>query len=149
MSATLNGTVIDGYLIADAAKLSGLTTAMVNYLCREKILVPNGPGKRGRGCPRKYSFGDVVMLRLLAGLLNVGVSVLRVKKALRAVRKFHKDIRPGSLPADYLVTDGKRVFLWDGTQSLLDLDGSGQMSFLFVLDLKSAQQEVIRIAVSG
>ena len=104
-------TVIEEFLIAEAAEYSGLTPAMLDYLCRASILVPSSPGRRGRGCPRKYSFGDVVMLRVLARLLKSGVSVQRLKKALNSIRKYHKEILRNSLPAQYLVTDGRQVFL--------------------------------------
>jgi len=127
----MNKGVLNNYLIAEAAKLSGLSTYMLDYLCREEVLVPSAPGRRGRGCPRKYSFGDVVMLRAVSRLLSVGVSVQRIRKALRALRRHHNQISPTSLPAKYLVTDGTRVYLQNG-DTLLELDGSGQMSFFFV-----------------
>jgi DNA-binding transcriptional MerR regulator len=138
-------TIIESFLIADAARASGLTPAMLDYLCREKVLVPSTPGQRGRGRPRRYSFGDVVMLRVLSRLLAAGISVQRLKKALQSLRRFHKAIRPLSLPADYLVTDGRRAYLRD-KDGLLELDGSGQMSFLFVLELRDVRREVLKAA---
>ncbi|MEM9685127.1 MAG: MerR family transcriptional regulator, partial [Pseudomonadota bacterium] len=123
---------IDRFEIAEAAQLSGLTKSMVDYLCREKVLVPSTRGRRGRGRPRRYSFGDVVMLRALAQLLKAGVSVRRIKIALRSVRHHHKEIKQDIIPIHYLVTDGRSVF-WREKDKLLDLDGSAQMSFLFVL----------------
>jgi DNA-binding transcriptional MerR regulator len=134
--------VAESFLIAKAAALSGLTPYMLDYLCRQKILAPTFPGRRGRGHARKYSFGDVVMLRALARLLNAGVSVERLKKALRALRSQHKNISRESLPSRYLVTDGTRVFL-RSAEGLLDLDGTGQMSFAFVLELEDLRQEVL------
>ena len=137
--------VIENFEIAEAASLSGLTRAMIDYLCREKVLVPSTRGQRGRGRPRKYSFGDVVMLRIISHLLKAGISVRRLKGALRALRHHHKDITRTSFPTKYLVTDGRRVFLRE-KDALLDLDGSAQMSFLFVLELKQAHSEVLRVA---
>src|SRR5689334_13552313 len=108
------GSVVDGYLIRDAARLGLHTEKMVDYLCRQKVLIPSlSKGKRGRGRPRKYSFGDVVMLRVLARLLNAGVSVERIKRALQVLRKYHPEITPERLPAEYLVTDGVHVYLCD------------------------------------
>lgn len=144
----MSKSVVDSFLIADAASLSGLSPAMLDYLCRCKILVPNTPGRRGRGRPRRYSFGDVVMLRVLANLLKAGISVQRLKKALQALRRYHKDITPYSLPTQYLVTNGRNVYLRDKHQ-LLDLDGSEQMSFMFVVELKTVHQEVLRAAAGG
>lgn len=140
-------TVVASYIIADAARLSGLSPVMLDYLCREKILVPSTPGKRGRGNPRKYSFGDVVMLRVLARLLKSGVAVKRLKKALISLRHYQSKISQDSLPAQYLVTDGSRVYLRNDKRALLDMDGSEQMSFLFVLELEQVRREVLGLAL--
>lgn len=140
--------IVRGFPIGRAAKLSGLKPAMVDYLCRQEILVPAIRGRRGRGSPRKYSFGDVVMLRVLARLLLAGVSVSRLKVALKSIRKFHQMISETTLPAQYLVTDGRNVYLRD-RDTLRDLDGTGQTSFLFVLELGHVQREVLRAVSRG
>ena len=135
-------TVLRTLDVREAAKLSGLTQSMVNYLCRQKVLVPSSRARRGRGRARQYLFGDVVMLRVLAVLLNQGVSVARLKSSLRSIRKFHPEITPTSLPASHLVTDGRQVFLKKNEDSLESLDEKGQMSFAFVIDLAQIQSEV-------
>lgn len=140
--------VIRSFPIARAAELSGLRPAMVDYLCRQQILVPSTRGRRGRGCPRQYSFGDVVMLRVLGALLSKGVSVSRLKEGLKAVRKCHKMILPDSLPAQYLVTDGRKVYFQE-KDTLHELDGSGQTAFLFVLELRHVQREVLKAVSRG
>jgi DNA-binding transcriptional MerR regulator len=139
---------IEAFTIAQAARLSGLTRAMVDYLCRQRLLLPSATAARGRGRPRKYSFGDVVMLRILANLLKYGVAVHRLRKALQALRHHHRDISPVSLPAAYLVTNGHTVHFRDRA-GLLDLDGSGQMSFLFVVELAQVRDEVAREAAGA
>lgn len=88
------------------------------------------------------------MLRVLARLLKAGVSVERIKVALRSLRKFHKHISPSRLPAQYLVTDGRNVFLLE-KDKLRHLDGSDQMSFLFVLQLKHVRADVLLAAARG
>jgi DNA-binding transcriptional MerR regulator len=139
---------IDSFEIAQAANLSGLTVSMVDYLCREQVLIPTMRWRRGRGRPRRYSFGDVVMLRVLGRLLDAGVSVRRIKQALQTLRRYHKDITRTSLPRQYFVTDGRKVYLRD-KDTLLDLDGTAQMSFLFVLELRQVQDEVLRAIGRG
>src|SRR5687768_15820431 len=80
-SMTLKGP----FTVQDAARYSGLPLTMVDYLCRNKVLAPSTEFRRGRGRPRRYSFGDIVMLRALAKLLRNGISVLRLGKALAAL----------------------------------------------------------------
>lgn len=136
----------EGYNVRVVAALAGLTPYMVNYLCRQKLIQPSLSKQRGRGRPLSYGFGDIVMLRVIARLLQSGVSVERVRKAFTALRKHHPAITPTALPARYLVTDGKSVFLSDGKDQLEDLDGRGQMSFAFVLELSAIRDEVLREA---
>jgi DNA-binding transcriptional MerR regulator len=140
--------IIDNFEIAEAARLSGLTRSMVDYLCREKVLTPSTPGRRGRGCPRKYSFGDVVMLRVIARLLEAGISVRRLKHAFQALRHQHKYITRNSIPTKYLVTDGHNVYL-RRKNALLNLNGSQQLTFLFILELRKPHREVLQAARRG
>ncbi|MBA3676114.1 MAG: MerR family transcriptional regulator [Sphingosinicella sp.] len=138
--------LLQGYNVQTVAALAGLTPPMVNYLCRQKLIQPSLSKQRGRGRPLSYSFGDIVMLRVIARLLNSGVSVERVRKAFTALRKHHPAITPTTLPARYLITDGKSVFLSDGKAQLEELDGRGQMSFAFVLELSTIRDEVLQEA---
>ncbi|WP_420854553.1 MerR family transcriptional regulator [Sneathiella marina] len=131
------------YYVKDAARLSGLTVTMVNYLCRSDVLTPSLNYKPGRGRARQYSFGDIVILRALAKLLSFGVSVARIKVALKTIKNRHPEITPNTLPARYLVTDGNQVFLRQNGATLETLDESGQMSFIFVIELQSLCNEVV------
>ena len=132
--------------INGAAKLSGLPVTMVNYLGRTDVLVPSRPKERKRGRARRYTLGDVVMLRILASLLESGISVARLKKGLKAFRKYHPKITPTSLPARYLLTDGIQVYLRHENQTFETLDDKGQMAFAFVLEIEQARADVLEIA---
>lgn len=128
---------------ARAAALTGLSSAMVNYLCREGMVEPSCSCPRGHGSKRHYSFGDLVALRLVARLSATGVSPLRLKQALRSLRKYHPEITLQSLPASHIVTNGKYLFLRqkdDSIERLLD----GQLAFAFVVELPLLRDEVAR-----
>jgi DNA-binding transcriptional MerR regulator len=127
----------------EAARLAGMTPSMVDYLCRTKVLVPSLGTVRGRGRARQYSFGDVVVLRLLSRLLESGISVLRMKRGLQALRKRHPEITPASLPANYVVTDGITIYLRHGKDRLEEA-ANGQGTFAFVLELARVRAEVIK-----
>jgi len=115
---------------------------MVDYLCRQDVLIPSRPRFRKRGRPRRYTFGDVVVLRVLGRLLDAGVSVKRLKSSLKSLRKYHEEITATSLPAEYLATDGRNVYLWKNSATLEMLDDAGQMNFAFVIELTRVQAEV-------
>lgn len=91
---------------------------------------------------RSFTFGDVVILRALARLLDAGISVLRLKKSLKALRKRHPEITPTSLPGAMLVTNGHDVFLREGNDVIEDLN-NGQLAFAFVLKLKRLRDETL------
>ncbi len=82
-------------------------------------------------------------MRALAKLLSLGVSVARIKTALNAIKKHHPGITPETIPSQYLVTDGEKVFLKHSNEILETLDGSGQMSFVFMIELASLHKEVL------
>ncbi|WP_417320956.1 MerR family transcriptional regulator [Emcibacter sp.] len=133
---------VSKYTVDDAAKLSGLSKTMVNYLCRHELLEPTASKRPGRGRARQYTFGDIVILRALCRLLDAGVSVARLKTALKNIKKYHPKITPNSLPAKYIVTDGKEVFFRHTQESLELLDSNGQMAFAFVIELGILQNEI-------
>ena len=129
------------YTAAQAAKFSNLSVAMLNYLCREGLVEPTCNCIRGRGVHRHYSFGDVVALRLIGKLSKMGISVGRLKKSMRRLRKLHPQITLTSLPASHVVTDGKDLYLCEPGEPLeriLD----GQFAFAFVIELSRLQLEV-------
>ena len=125
-----------------AAALAGLSSTMVDYLCRTKIVTPTARYARRRGMRREYSFGDVVVLRAIKKLLNAGVEVSKLKTGLIALRKLHPEITPTSLPAALLVTDGKGVFLRHAPDVIEELS-TGQYAFAFVLELRAVQQDIL------
>jgi DNA-binding transcriptional MerR regulator len=132
-------TIADWHSAKAAARISGLSADMVNYLCRYKIVVPSGNKRRGPGIERKYTYSDVLLLRAIAKMLSQGISVLRLKKSLAAFQ------RRGGTATDiakrkYFLTDGYNVYFADS--AALELLDSGQMMFAFVLELGSLRNEI-------
>jgi DNA-binding transcriptional MerR regulator len=133
--------VADFYSATQAARLSGHTLSMVNYLCRSKVVIPTGKGRRGHGRARQYTFGDVVALRLVAKLSANGVSPLRLRKGLQGLRKHHPEITLTSLPGSHIVTNGTDLYLREEGKSI-ERAFDGQFAFAFVVELATLQREV-------
>lgn len=138
-SKRLSATEIEWYTARQVARVSGLSTHMVDYLCRHGVVTPSG-GCLGRGRQRKYAYQDIVVLRVVARLLRQGISVLKFRKGFLSLKQ--RRANAGHLLAcRYLVTDGNEVFLQnDGVLERLE---SGQTSFAFVLDLAPVRQDVV------
>lgn len=80
-------------------------------------------------------------MRVVAKLLNQGISVLGFRKSFLSAKKRQANVRE-LLARRYLVTDGVSVFLQN--QGVLERIDTGQLSFAFVLDLAPIRDEVIR-----
>lgn len=130
----------ENFPAAQAARLAGLSLHMVNYLCRNEIVVP-WAGARGRGVKRMYSFSDLLLLRVVSRLLSNGISVLRLKRSFEGLRSRSGALSSEILTKKYLVIDGSDVFIQDG--ELLETLESGQLAFAFVLELRSLRSDLI------
>lgn len=139
MSTNSSNLLVNWHSAKAAARIAGLSIDMVNYLSRYEIVVPSGNGTRGRGAARKYTYTDLILLRVIAKLLSQGISVLRLRQSFTALQK-----RTGNMNnvanMKYLLTDGYNVYFSDRTA--LEILESGQMVFAFVLELSSLRAEV-------
>lgn len=135
--------IMGSFSISEAATLSGLTPMMVDYLCRQEIVVPSFPRKRSRGKRRRYNFGEVVLLRTVGKLLKRGVSVKRLKQALRSRNRYFREMDADKPPIHLFVTNGKEIFIKDPNSNLMNLTQNGQFEFSFVVDLRTTHAEVV------
>ena len=132
---------------AEAAHLGRFKTAMmVDYLCRAGIVVPSSRGRPGRGRPRLFTLGDVVLLRTLNRLLSSGMPVIRLKVAIDRIRRHFRRLSPETPIKRYLITDGREVFLADEPNALMDLNRDGRLTFAFIVDIEHARGDVLRTA---
>ncbi|MFV1976003.1 MAG: MerR family transcriptional regulator [Candidatus Scalindua sp.] len=139
MSKFRQNAVVDWFRIDQAAEHAQLTKDMVNYLCRYGIAKPTGGTKRGRGCARRYTFSDIIILRVISKLLASGISVLKLRKSLVSLQKRGKTTTE-ILSKRYLATDGKNIYLQDN--DVLELLTTRQLTFAFVLELETVREEL-------
>jgi DNA-binding transcriptional MerR regulator len=116
---------------------------MLDYLCREDLVTPSASNQRGRGRQRRYTFGDIVVLRMVGRLLSSGIEVSRIRRGLRELQRRTNNISPGNIPFRLVVTDGTDVFLKDNGRVLESLTTNGQLAFAFLLDIRQSEAEVI------
>ena len=115
---------------------------MLDYLCREDLVTPSASNQRGRGRQRRYTFGDVVVLRMVGRLLSSGIEVSKIRRGLRELQRRTNNISPGNIPFRLVVTDGTDVFLKDNGiiwNHLLQMDNWP----LRFLDIHQSEAEVI------
>ncbi len=138
MHDTQPASVKETFSAKEAAKLAGLSFAMLNYLGRYDIVGPSGSDQRSRGRARRYLYADLLLLRVIGRLLQNGISVLRLRRALEGLRA--RQSSADLLTKRFVVTDGYNIFFQDsGVAELLE---TGQMTFAFVLELSSLRSEM-------
>jgi DNA-binding transcriptional MerR regulator len=119
-----------GFTVAQAARLTGNTAAQLRSWNRLGLVVP-GAGELGR-----YSFRDLVALRVVASLLDAGLSLARIRRALRYLVESGEDIAALSL-----VTDGETVWACRDDGQVLDALRHGQLAFFVAVDRVVADVE--------
>ncbi len=134
------------YFVREIEDLTGLSRYMIGYLDREGIVKPTNSRIRVRGKKRRYTFQDVVLLRIVKDLLNQGISVKRLKEAISKIRKDHVYKNCTPFPFRYLVANGKDVLFKHESQIYEDLK-TGQFAFSFIVDAQKVYEDIRREAL--
>ena len=111
-----------GFLPAQAARLGGCTRSQLGHWRRSGVVVPSE--SEGR-----YSFRDLVALRVVVSLLEAGLPMVRVRTALEVLRAEGDD-----LAGLRIVTDGATVFACYDDGQILDALGRGQLALFVAVD---------------
>jgi DNA-binding transcriptional MerR regulator len=116
-----------GYTAAQAARLSRCTVSQIRYWSRTGLLPPTEPSSR-------YSFRDLVALRVVRSLLDAGLSSIRVRAAVRWVRESGDELTDLRL-----VTDGRNVWACRDDGQILDALRAGQLALFVAVDQLAAE----------
>jgi DNA-binding transcriptional MerR regulator len=120
-----------GFVPAQAARLGGCTRSQLGHWRRSGVVVPSEADGR-------YSFRDLVGLRVVVSLLEAGLPMVRVKAALAVLRTAGDPA--GSDPASKdlaglrIVTDGVSVFACYDDGQILDALRNGQLALFVAVD---------------
>ena len=139
-------TLVNAFTPKDVQNITGITSHMLNYLCRHGYLRPAyATGKRARGKVRYFSYRDLVITSVVQNLRNTGVRLGRLKDAIQYLRHDYAWFRTQNRrlkPIQWLVSDGKKVLLQHEDGFLDELRPGGQRAFAFVVSLGGVQSTV-------
>lgn len=118
---------VDGFSADVARRIVGISYRQLDYWDKTGLLRPSIKQARGKGSRRVYSFEDLVELRVVAGLLQLGIPLPTVRKAARYVRQHFSDVvRPLARLA--LVVEGKRILVKaSDKKEFIDATAGGQV----------------------
>jgi predicted RNase H-like HicB family nuclease len=114
-------------------KITGLTQRQVDYWDRTHFIKPSFKEAAGYGTARLYSFIDLVQLKVAKTLIDKGVSLQKIRKAITYLKKNFPDIEKPLAELKFL-TDGEIIFvLTDKKGVILDTLSKGQMVFALAI----------------
>jgi DNA-binding transcriptional MerR regulator len=120
----------DGYRAPDVAKIVGISYRQLDYWARTNLVTPSIRDAGGSGTQREYSFQDIVLLKAIKNLLDTGVNLQRIRKAIDFLRD-HLRKPPHGLT---LMSDGTKIYACESPDEVMDLLQRGQGVFGIAVD---------------
>ena len=112
----------EGFRGPQVCKIVGITYRQLDYWARTDLIRPSIADAKGSGTQRRYSYRDLVELKVIKNLLDAGVSLQLARKGIEYIRKnLGEDIASASL-----VIDGPKSVLARSDGEVIDLMRKGQ-----------------------
>jgi len=115
------------------SRIAGLSIRQIDHWDRTHFIKPSICKASGYGSTRLYSFDDLVQLRVAKTLLDKGVSLQRIRKAINYLKKNMSEVSKPLSELKFL-TDGETIFvLTKNKRAIIDTLKSGQLVFFIAL----------------
>ncbi|MFS8522828.1 MAG: MerR family transcriptional regulator, partial [Micromonosporaceae bacterium] len=114
-----------GYRGTVAMRAAGISYRQLDYWARTGLVVPSVRAASGSGTQRLYSFRDIVVLKVVKSLLDAGVSLQNIRKAIETLRAHGVNDLAGLT----LISDGTTVYECRSAEEVVDLLQGGQGVF--------------------
>ena len=126
----------DGFSGTQAAKVVGISYRQLDYWARTDLIRPSLSDAAGSGSRRRYSYKDLLELRVIKTLLDAGIKLESVREVFEFLREHVRE----DIASAHLVISGSSVVLARG-EDLIDVLNKGQ-GVLNVLSLAGVKDEV-------
>jgi len=112
----------EGFRGPQVCKIVGITYRQLDYWARTDLIRPSIADAKGSGTQRRYSYRDLVELKVIKNLLDAGVSLQLARKGIEYIRhNLGEDISSASL-----VMNGPKSVLTRSDGEVIDLMRKGQ-----------------------
>ena len=125
-----------GYRGPNVCKIVGISYRQLDHWTTTGLVTPSVREAQGSGSQRLYGFSDIVELKVIKNLLDTGVSLQRIRKAIEFVRSRNLD-----LTSVTLMSDGETVYALDDAAQIIDLMQRGQGVFAIAVEPVYAELE--------
>src|SRR4051812_33989788 len=126
----------EGFRGPQVCSIVGITYRQLDYWARTDLLRPSICEARGSGTQRRYSYTDLLALKVIKRLLDSGVSLQSARRALQCLRSGGAEVATANL-----VLNGSQSVLAVSDDEIIDLVKGGQ-GVLNILPLASVVQEL-------
>ncbi len=114
-----------GFRGPQVCSIVGISYRQLDYWARTGLLRPSIADAHGSGTQRRYSYGDLVELKVIKQLLDAGLKLQQARQAVSCLR----DHLGGDLATAQLVLAGNRSVLASSNGEVIDLLAGGQGVF--------------------
>lgn len=148
-AAAGSGTPAEGFRGPQVCTVVGITYRQLDYWARTGLLRPSISDAKGSGSQRRYSYTDLVQLKVVKRLLDAGISLQSTRRAIDCLRSGGEDLASANLVID----EGRTVLTHSG-EEIVDLlkGGQGVLNIVPMGGLVSEIQAAItelRLTVGG
>jgi DNA-binding transcriptional MerR regulator len=127
----------EGYSGRKTAEIVGISYRQLDYWARTDLLRPSLVDATGSGSRRRYSYRDLLELKVIKSLLDAGIKLESVREVFHFLREqLGEDVTTANL-----VINGKRSVLVRSGDELIDVLQKGQ-GVLNVLPLAGVKEEL-------
>ena len=127
-----------GFRGPQVCKIVGITYRQLDYWARTDLLRPSISEAKGSGTQRRYSYTDLLELKVIKRLLDAGVSLQSARRAIECLREGLGE----DLASANLVLNGDGSVLARSDEDLVDLLKGGQGVLNIVLPLAGVVGEL-------
>ena len=111
----------EGFRGPQVCSIVGISYRQLDYWARTNLLRPSISEAKGSGTQRRYSYRDLLELKVIKRLLDAGVSLQSARRAIEVLRK-----GGGDLATANLVLNGSQSVLARSGEEIIDLLKGGQ-----------------------
>ena len=131
-----NESITEGFSGSQTAEIVGISYRQLDYWARTDLIRPSLADASGSGSRRRYSYQDLLELRVIKTLLDAGIKL----ESVREVFNYLRSHVTSDIASAHLVISGQTVVLAQGDE-LIDVVKQGQ-GVLNVLSLAGVKNDV-------
>ena len=136
-AAPAAGALADGFPGPQTADLVGITYRQLDHWARKGLVRPSVAQAAGSGSRRRYSYNDLVELKIAKKMRDQGIDLVSIARAFDYLR----NQLGGEVAAANIVISGSDVLLVDDDQ-VLSLLRQGQAAMLTVVPVAGVRREL-------